>query len=136
MKNNTNAKTNTALRAAKQAIAANINDDSTVTVTGLNTAAAYDAIKETACEEYKVGRDATYKAIAYAYIWYTLAAQDKAYIDREFEKLSSTSAIYMYRNTVICCFKVDVDAQAATITKYAQVMKYIENNIDFELDAC
>lgn len=135
MNSNVNVNTDTATQTATQnAIAATVNADSTITVTTTAVSnAKYDELKIAASEQYKVGRDATYKAVAYAYAWYAIAKKDKSYIDAQFDKLGSNSNVYEYRNTVICCFKIKVDAQAATITKYAQAMKYIEQTIDFEI---
>lgn len=94
----------------------------------------YEVFKKKALTAYTTGRDSSYRAMALAYMWYELAKLDEKYIAAEFDKMRTKTLINNYTNTVKCCFNLDATSQAPTISKYARVLGYINEHIDFEID--
>lgn len=114
-----------ALEKAKNTFTGNVHE---IEVDDYVDTKQYDLIKKNALTAYTTGRDSSYRAMALAYMWYELAKDDKKYMAVVFDKMRTNTPLNMYTNTIKCCFNLDRNSQASTISKYARVLGYISEH--------
>lgn len=88
-----------------------------------------DELKSTSEKCYLQSRVQKYKAIGYAYVWFHAAKGNPAYLEQSFEKFPKRSSNADYLNALKHCFNITDNQQASSLTKYAKVMRVVEQRL-------
>ena len=121
-------KSSTAPAKAKKP-AAKTKNTPVINMPTLRNTKAFDQVKQLALTQFIIGRDATYNAIALTYIWYELAATLPSYRKKAFDGLADQSNSHNFAKALKVCLKLTTEHNASTISKYKQVLLYIDHEL-------
>lgn len=88
-----------------------------------------DELKDNSAECYLRSRTDLYKAIGYAYVWCQLAKQNKDYYKKAYKDSTGRSVNDEYLHATRVCLNVPGTKFSPSISKYAKVMLFIEDEL-------